>query len=67
MERLEDVGWELSPEHLDPVIFARKRLGWVPDEAQAAVLRDGRNRVILNWGRQSGKSTVAAFTMCGSI
>lgn len=56
-------GVKLSPEQLDPVIFARKRLGWVPDEVQAAVLRDWRSRVILNWGRQSGKSTVAAVKM----
>jgi hypothetical protein len=53
----------LDPEHIDPVIFAQKYLGWKPDAVQAEVLRDRRDRVILNWGRQSGKSTVAAAKM----
>ena len=47
----------------DAVRFARERLGWGPDEKQASILRDFRTRVILNWGRQSGKSTLAAAKM----
>jgi hypothetical protein len=45
---------------LDPVEFARTRLGFTPDEKQALVLRSGAKRGILNCSRQWGKSTVAA-------
>jgi Terminase large subunit, T4likevirus-type, N-terminal len=45
---------------LDPVEFARKRLGFDPDEPQAAMLRTKSKRAILNCTRQWGKSTVAA-------
>jgi len=48
---------------VDVVTFARDRLGWQPDAAQQAVLEDIRRRVILNWGRQSGKTTLAAVKM----
>jgi hypothetical protein len=44
----------------DPVEFARERLGFEPDEAQAAVLRSGARRLILNCTRQWGKSTLTA-------
>lgn len=40
--------------------FARTRLGFIPDEKQALVLRSAAKRGILNCSRQWGKSTVAA-------
>jgi hypothetical protein len=43
----------------DPVVFARERLGFKPDEKQIQVLRGGR-RGIVNCTRQWGKSTVTA-------
>ena len=65
----EDLGYAF-----DPVRFARERLGWNPDEKQCEILRAPRARVILNWGRQSGKSTLAAtkiahtaVTMAGTV
>lgn len=45
---------------LDPVVFARDRLGFDPDGWQADVLRSDGRRLLLNCSRQSGKSTVAA-------
>ena len=45
---------------LDPVRFARERLGFEPDEEQAALLADGGKQLILNCTRQWGKSTVTA-------
>ena len=48
---------------LDPVGFAWEKLEWGPDEKQTEVLRSLRQRVILNWGRQSGKTTMAAAKM----
>jgi hypothetical protein len=47
----------------DAVRFAREALRWNPDEKQAEVLRSRKRRVILNWGRQSGKTTLAAAKM----
>ena len=44
----------------DAARFAREQLRWTPDAVQAQILDDVRKRVILNWGRQSGKSTLAA-------
>src|SRR6266705_1073403 len=64
-----DFGSETSPglvcerqeatEAVDPVAFAREKLGFNPDEKQMAMLRGGK-RGILNCSRQWGKSTVAA-------
>lgn len=45
---------------IDAVTFARERLGFRPNEQQAAVLRARSKRVILNCSRQWGKSTVTA-------
>lgn len=45
---------------MDPVDFARVRLGFEPDARQAGVLRSRARRGILNCTRQWGKSTVAA-------
>lgn len=44
---------------LDPVQLAHK-IGMVPDDWQAAVMRSDHPRVLLNCARQSGKSTVCA-------
>src|SRR6266446_2963773 len=48
-----------ATEAVDPVAFAREKLGFDPDEKQMAMLRGGK-RGILNCSRQWGKSTVAA-------
>src|SRR5438552_122401 len=48
-----------AAEAVDPVAFAREKLGFDPDEKQMAMLRGGK-RGILNCSRQWGKSTVAA-------
>jgi len=47
-------------EALDPVAFA-ERLGINPDAWQAEILRSNAKRIIINCGRQTGKSTVAAI------
>lgn len=46
---------------LDPVLFASERLGLVPDDWQANVLRSSSKRLLLNCTRQSGKSTTTAI------
>ena len=45
---------------MDAVEFARRQLGFEPDERQAEVLRSTAKRGILNCSRQWGKSTVTA-------
>jgi hypothetical protein len=44
----------------DPVAFATEVLRWTPDQRQIEALSHVGPRVILNWSRQCGKSTVAA-------
>jgi len=44
----------------DPVAFATDVLHWTPDQRQIEALSHVGPRVILNWSRQCGKSTVAA-------
>jgi len=46
---------------VDPVLFSRRVAGFGPDLWQREVLRSGRDRVILNCCRQSGKSTTSAI------
>ena len=46
---------------LDPVAFARERLGFEPDAWQADVLRSTGRNILLNCSRQSGKSTTTAI------
>lgn len=46
---------------LDPVTFARVRLGFRPEGWQIRALRWKGDRLLLNCHRQSGKSTVAAI------
>jgi hypothetical protein len=45
---------------LDPVAFARERLGFEPDPWQARVMRSAARQILLSCSRQSGKSTVTA-------
>ncbi|MBV1837181.1 terminase large subunit domain-containing protein [Acetobacter estunensis] len=45
---------------LDPVLFARERLGFEPDPWQANVLGSTRNRILLNCTRQAGKTTTTS-------
>ena len=47
-------------EAADPALFARRRLGFVPDAVQERVLDRSVHRGILNCTRQWGKSTVTA-------
>jgi hypothetical protein len=46
---------------LDPVLFAREELGFIPDPTQAALMMDLRARTLLNCTRQWGKSTTTAI------
>jgi hypothetical protein len=54
------VTWNDLETGLDPVGFARRRLGFEPDARQAQVLRSRAKRLLLNCSRQWGKSTVSA-------
>ena len=54
----KDPGTDRSPE--DVVEFARRRLGFQPDQKQEELLRAGLRRSMVNCTRQWGKSTVAA-------
>lgn len=45
----------------DPLHFARHSLGFQPDPGQERVLSWDGNRLLLNWCRQSGKSTITAI------
>src|SRR5437899_2060805 len=47
-------------DDLDAAAWAREKLGFTADAAQARVLRTGSRRVVLNCSRQWGKSTVTA-------
>jgi hypothetical protein len=49
-----------APDWSDAVEFARRRLGFTPDDEQAAVLRSQAKRGILNCARQWGKSMMSA-------
>jgi hypothetical protein len=59
--RRQDRAQRAKLVYVDPVFFARHRLGFAPDEWQARVLSWTGNRLLLNCSRQSGKSTVAAI------
>ncbi|WP_243430118.1 terminase large subunit domain-containing protein [Acetobacter sacchari] len=45
---------------LDPVLFARERLGFNPDPWQADVLSSDSTRILLNCTRQAGKTTTTS-------
>jgi len=45
---------------LDPVLWCREVLGFIPDSWQEKLLRSRSRKIILNCARQSGKSTVCA-------
>jgi len=49
-------------KRVSPLALARQVLGFVPDEAQASVLRRAPDvkRIVLNCTRQWGKSTITA-------
>jgi hypothetical protein len=47
--------------YVEPVTFARARLGFAPDPWQAHVLQWAGTRLLLNCCRQSGKSTITAI------
>lgn len=47
----------------DAVGFSREQLGWDPDPVQAAMLSSPKRQVILNWGRQCGKTTIASVKL----
>jgi Terminase large subunit, T4likevirus-type, N-terminal len=56
-----DLDLNLAVAHgLRPDWFCRDRLGFVPDEWQAKLLRSKSRQVIMNCGRQVGKSTTIA-------
>ena len=55
------VRWNDVTTGLDPVDFARRRLGFEPDELQAQVLHSRSKRLLLNCSRQWGKSSVCAI------
>ena len=54
-----DIGLTLA-HALDAVAFAEDRLGFRPDDWQARLLRSTAPQVIVNNGRQTGKSTTVA-------
>ena len=54
-----DIGLTLA-HALDAVGFAEDRLGFRPDDWQARLLRSTASQVIVNNGRQTGKSTTVA-------
>jgi hypothetical protein len=61
MRRRTDIDLNLAIAHgLRPDWFCRDRLGFEPDEWQARLLRSRSRQVILNMGRQVGKSTTVA-------
>lgn len=45
---------------LDPVLFARERLGFEPDPWQGSVLNSTSKRILLNCTRQAGKTSTTA-------
>lgn len=47
--------------YVDPVYFARHKLGFRPDAWQARILQSESKRLLLNCCRQSGKSTTTAI------
>ena len=55
------VGWNDVRTGLDAVGFARRRLGFEPDELQAQIFRSRSKRLLLNCSRQWGKSSVCAI------
>jgi len=60
-KRRTEIDLNLAIAHgLRPDWFCRDRLGLEPDEWQARLLRSRSRQVILNMGRQVGKSTVTA-------
>jgi hypothetical protein len=60
-KRPSEIDLNLAIAHrLGPDWFCRDRLGFEPDEWQAKLLRSRSRQVILNMGRQVGKSIIVA-------
>jgi hypothetical protein len=55
---MPDREMEVAVHALDPVAFARERLGFTPDPVQARVLQPHVRRGLLNCAREWGKSSV---------
>jgi hypothetical protein len=49
---------------LDPVVWAEEAFGFIADDWQARLLRSRSPQLILNCGRQVGKSSVIALLAC---
>ena len=61
LKQPSDLDLNLAVAHgLRPDWFCRDRLGFEPDEWQAKLLRSRSRQIIMNCGRQVGKSTVVA-------
>jgi len=54
-----DVGRALA-QAIDPVLFCIDRLNFEPDPWQAKFLRSEKRQIVVNCGRQTGKSTIVA-------
>lgn len=53
--------WRALQHGSDPVRFAREALSFDPDPKQEQALRSTKDRIILLWARQRGKSDVVAL------
>jgi hypothetical protein len=53
--------WSWMCQGLDPVRFARESVEFEPDAKQEEALRCSKDRIILCWARQRGKSDVVAL------
>lgn len=61
MKQRTNIDLNMAVAHgLRPDWFCRDRLGFAPDEWQSRLLRSRARQVILNMGRQVGKSTIVA-------
>ncbi len=60
-EARRDAGARFLVHLLKPVAFARHNLDFDPDEKQQHALTCTKDRIILNWARQRGKSDIVAL------
>jgi hypothetical protein len=60
LQRIDEIGLSVAYA-VDAALFARDRLGFVPDPWQERLLKSTANWVLLNCCRQSGKSTTTAI------
>src|SRR5947209_5483270 len=59
-ERRRGPAAKVETVQLDPLLWVRTKLGFLPDAMQALVLKTESRRVLLNCTRQWGKSTITA-------